>query len=91
MLGQWWPRTELSKQEAEVETVTVILSTMSSKTVEKFSHKPGIIKTKIINHKEERINFSFLHRKKLQNHIKNHSKGMQPKVLGKDSRGTSAN
>lgn len=56
VLGQWWPRTELSKQEAEVKTVTVILSTMSSKTVEKFSHKPGIIKTKIINHKEERKN-----------------------------------
>lgn len=33
VLGQWWPRTELSKQEAVVVTVTVILSTMSSKTL----------------------------------------------------------
>lgn len=65
-----------------VETVKVILFTMSSKTVEKFSHKPGIIKTKSSpTRRKERINFSFLHRKKLQNFIKSHSKSMQPKAL----------
>lgn len=66
-----------------VESVKVILSTMSSKTGEKFSHKPGRIRTKVINHKGERINFSFLHRKKITKPYKESFKEHAAKSIGK--------
>lgn len=69
-----------------VETVKVILSTTSSKTLEKFSHKPGIIKTTAsATKRKERINFSFPHRKKITKLYKESFKEHAAKSIGRTS------